>query len=178
MATTFKPQCKGGRQQEVLTPIWLLDLIRNEFLKDWFDPCPSPRPDGYDSLEPSVKWGQRNFINPPFDNIGPFVERAIEEYKQHQSQTVILAPARVNRRWFLQHVYGKFETVLIEGELVFENHTSSLYGGMFLILIGFPNSPRPRVIRRPIDVAREQFGNKANRHTVKQHNIPGRLDFI
>lgn len=50
-----------------------------------FDPCPCPRPDGYDSLV--IPWGQRNYVNPPFhrdDGVngkGPtaFVRKAIQE---------------------------------------------------------------------------------------------------
>lgn len=61
-----------------------------------FDPCPCPRPEGYDSL--IIPWGERNFVNPPFrrhDGVngkGPtaFVHKAIEEQKNGKSSVIII----------------------------------------------------------------------------------------
>lgn len=46
-----------------LTPPDLMMALQAEFAFD-FDPCPHPRPDGFDGL--AVSWGQRNWVNPPF----------------------------------------------------------------------------------------------------------------
>lgn len=61
-----------------------------------FDPCPHPRPDGYDSLV--VPWGRCNFVNPPFhredgiDGQGPtaFVRKAIAEQKLGKTSVLTL----------------------------------------------------------------------------------------
>ena len=45
--------------------------------KGWLDPCPYPRPEGYDGLQ--VDWGEKAFVNPPWGNIRPFVEKALIE---------------------------------------------------------------------------------------------------
>src|SRR5690606_36481813 len=45
------------------TPPDLMASLNAEFAFD-FDPCPHPRPLGYDGL--SVPWGKRNWCNPPF----------------------------------------------------------------------------------------------------------------
>lgn len=37
--------------------------LQDEFHFD-FDPCPFPRPEGFDGLE--VDWGKSNWVNPPF----------------------------------------------------------------------------------------------------------------
>lgn len=46
-----------------LMPTDLLDKLNDEFSFN-FDPCPFPRPDGFDGLE--TDWGKSNWVNPPF----------------------------------------------------------------------------------------------------------------
>lgn len=46
-----------------LMPDDKMNELNNEFHFD-FDPCPFPRPDGFDGLE--VPWGNSNWVNPPF----------------------------------------------------------------------------------------------------------------
>ena len=49
-----------------LTPPELYDELNAEFNFD-FDPCPYPKPEGFDGL--TCEWGQRNYVNPPFGSI-------------------------------------------------------------------------------------------------------------
>jgi hypothetical protein len=77
-----------------LTPPELLERLKAEFRFD-FNPCPYPRPDGYNSLV--LPWGTCNYVNPPFKKIdapfgGPsaFVRKAIEEQAQGKTSVVIL----------------------------------------------------------------------------------------
>ena len=44
------------------TPPDMMDKLHAEFCFD-FDPCPHPRPEGFDGL--AVPWGKRNWVNPP-----------------------------------------------------------------------------------------------------------------
>jgi hypothetical protein len=46
-----------------LTPPELYTALDDEFGFD-FDPCPYPRPEGYNSL--IMPWGEKNYVNPPF----------------------------------------------------------------------------------------------------------------
>ena len=46
-----------------LTPPVMMAKLQAEFGFD-FDPCPNPRPDGFDGL--AVPWGKYNWVNPPF----------------------------------------------------------------------------------------------------------------
>jgi len=77
-----------------LTPPDLYAKLDAEFRFD-FDPCPHPRPDGYNSL--LVPWGNMNYCNPPFrktdgNTHGPtdFVRKAIAEQASGKSSVLIL----------------------------------------------------------------------------------------
>src|SRR5574343_1941433 len=45
------------------TPPKMMSELQEKYNFD-FDPCPHPRPEGFDGLE--VGWGKRNWCNPPF----------------------------------------------------------------------------------------------------------------
>jgi hypothetical protein len=87
------------REKYWLTPPALMAQLKAEHNFD-FDPCPCPRPDGYDSL--IIPWGQRNYVNPPFhrdDGVngkGPtaFVRKAIAEAALGK-MTVLTLPAQL-----------------------------------------------------------------------------------
>jgi hypothetical protein len=68
-----------------LTPPDVYARLDAEF-HSTFDPCPYPLPDGFDGL--TCEWGERNYVNPPFESIihegvkkGPtaWVRKAIQE---------------------------------------------------------------------------------------------------
>jgi hypothetical protein len=76
------------------TPPDIYGKLNDEFHFD-FDPCPFPKPDGFDSL--SMEWGQMNFVNPPFrkedgGGFGPtaWVRKAIEQSKQGKGSFIII----------------------------------------------------------------------------------------
>ena len=80
-----------------ITPPELYKRLDDEFHFD-FDPCPYPRPIGFDGLKQT--WGHMNYCNPPFrktdgNTDGPtaFVRKAISEQSQGKS-TVLLIPAQ------------------------------------------------------------------------------------
>lgn len=80
-----------------ITPGPLYQKLHNEFNFD-FDPCPYPRPPGYNSLV--IPWGKMNFVNPPFRKAdgpygGPtaFARKSIEE-KQKGHHSVLLLPVQ------------------------------------------------------------------------------------
>jgi hypothetical protein len=78
-----------------LTPPELFAELNAEFEFD-FDPCPFPRPDGFDGL--TDEWGSSNYVNPPFGSIihngkkkGPtaWMRKAIEEYQKGKKVIVV-----------------------------------------------------------------------------------------
>ena len=85
---TYQDGNKKDGKHYWLTPPDLLKKLNDEFCFD-FDPCPYPKPDDFDGLE--CKWGQSNYVNPPFGSIihngkkkGPtaWARKAMEECKK------------------------------------------------------------------------------------------------
>lgn len=96
----MKRQSKSEKREKFwLTPPDLYAQLNAEHCFD-FDPCPCPRPEGYDSL--TIPWGFRNYVNPPFhrdDGVngkGPtaFVRKAIAEQRLGKD-TVLTLPAQL-----------------------------------------------------------------------------------
>jgi len=81
---------------------WLMPPDKFKKLDDefhfTFDPCPYPKPVGYDGSAYIEEWGQSNFVNPPFhkeNGIGPtaFMKKAIQENKKGKG-VVLVAPTQ------------------------------------------------------------------------------------
>lgn len=80
-----------------LTPPELFERLNAEFAFD-FDPCPYPRPDGFDGL--TCAWGSSNYANVPFGSVmhdgkkkgaTAWVRKALEEHRKGK-RVVLLHP--------------------------------------------------------------------------------------
>jgi hypothetical protein len=80
-----------------LTPPNRYAELDAEFRFD-YDPCPYPRPDGFDSLAEDVEWGTSNYVNAPFrqDDVvggrGPtaFLKKGIEQQQKGKTSVFVL----------------------------------------------------------------------------------------
>jgi hypothetical protein len=107
------------RDRAIITPPELLAELDAEFHFD-FDPCPHPRPPGFDGLK--VPWGKSNYVNPLFwGGITAWVRKALAE-AAHGNLTVLNLPVdgwvatliegrdpdiRVRRDWYWLTPSGK-----------------------------------------------------------------------
>jgi hypothetical protein len=74
-----------------ITPPELWEKLRAEF-GPLYDPCPHPRPEGYDGLK--AEWGSANYVNPPFrkssdGGITDWVKKMIEEQKKGKTSLLM-----------------------------------------------------------------------------------------
>lgn len=87
-----------GRHQSWRTPRHLFDALHREFaftLDGASEPGNGLLP-AASTVEHPISWeGHRVFCNPPWSNIRPFVEQAVEA-----DLAVFLVPARTNVAWF------------------------------------------------------------------------------
>jgi hypothetical protein len=69
-----------------VTPPEMMATLNPEFNFD-FDPCPHPRPEGFDGL--AVEWQGSNWVNPPFTGgVSAWVKKAFVE--QHKGKLVVM----------------------------------------------------------------------------------------
>ena len=106
----------SSKTDKWFTPKDLYNKLNKEFKFD-FDPCPiNPKFDGL-----NIKWGKRNFMNPPYGReIGKWVKKASES-----PLTVCLLPARTDTKWFHDYILGKAEIRFIKGRLKFGEAVNS-----------------------------------------------------
>jgi hypothetical protein len=69
-------------------PPEIYDPLNEEFHFD-FDPCPNPRPEGFDGLK--VEWGESNWVNPPFwSGTAYWAKKTLAEVAKGKDAVVIL----------------------------------------------------------------------------------------
>lgn len=65
--------------------------------------------------------GQRVFCNPPYSEIGRWVEKAYREGQKDQTLVVLLIPARTDTKYFHNFIYQRSEIRFIRGRLKFDS---------------------------------------------------------
>jgi phage N-6-adenine-methyltransferase len=68
----------------------------------------------------STPWGKVNWCNPPYSNIRPWVDKAIDESTKGKT-TVMLVPADTSVAWFREAFYNCTECEFISGRISFIN---------------------------------------------------------
>ena len=101
----------GDKEQNFLTP----DSIMSKYAT-YYDPCPHPRPFGFNGLE--VDWGEKAFVNPPWGNIRPWVEKAVLESKRGCCVHMLL-PATPTTRVFQDVILPNAEVEWLRGRVAY-----------------------------------------------------------
>ena len=74
------------------TPNWLMVHFQNHY-----DPCPANRNPSFDGLK--VKWKSPVYVNPPYSNPLPWVEKAIRE-RECGVDVVLLLRVDTSTKWY------------------------------------------------------------------------------
>lgn len=95
------------------TPAELYNALNSIFHFD-FDPCPvNPVFDGL-----KVDWGNRNYVNPPYSQLGRWIEKACTEACKGKL-IVMLIPSRTDTRAFHKYILGTAHIFYVRGRLKF-----------------------------------------------------------
>ena len=106
------------------TPIWLKDVFGN-----FFDPCPkNPTQDGL-----AMEWGEVFFMNPPYSNPLPWVQKAIEETKKGKSG-VLLLKVDPSTRWYKMLVENDAHFTYFNERLHYSESKAANFPSMLVFL--------------------------------------------
>jgi len=105
------------------SPKWLLDLLQT-----FFDPCPL-NPD-FDGL--LINWKKYNYVNPPYSNKRPWIEKAIKEMEKGNT-TVMLLPLDSAAAWYHDLIIPNAEVLSFRGRLELDNGKHPRYGSILAI---------------------------------------------
>lgn len=125
-----------------------LKALDKEFNFD-FDPCPYPRPEGFDGLE--IEWGQSNWVNPPFTGIakevgkrkiGPmaWARKSLFEQSKGRASVLIFPIYQVRVISFLEdngaeiRYYGKIRWHAVEDNTPNPTQSSNIQPCLLIIL--------------------------------------------
>lgn len=131
-----------------LIPPAFIEGLKSEFIFD-FDPCPFPRPEGFDGLE--CDWGTCNWVNPPFTGmakepgkrkIGPmaWARKALAERDKGKTSVLIFPIYQVRVISFLEdqgaeiRYAGKIQWLAVEDLTVNPAKSSDIQPCLLLIL--------------------------------------------
>ena len=110
------------------TDKWIMGMFQ-----DWYDPCPFNENPEIDGL--SIDWKDKTFVNPPYSNPLPWVEKAIEESKQGK-RVVMLLKMDTSTRWFTKLQEAKAKFLWINGRLKHNTGKACAFPSMLCVLRG------------------------------------------
>lgn len=115
----------SSKSDEWATPQEIFDELDREFHFD-LDPCATfdnRKCENFYTLQDnglSHSWGgYRVFCNPPYSEIGKWVEKCYREGTKDNTLVVLLIPSRTDTKYFHDFIYQRAEIRFIRGRLKF-----------------------------------------------------------
>jgi hypothetical protein len=105
---------------------------------EWYDPCPLGGPLGDDPRDSGLHgdhmWGDRAFVNPPYSNPRPWVQRAIKEAKGGTT-VVMLLKHDSSTKWYQDLVEAGARFLMIGGRLNYRTGKSAPFPSVLAVLM-------------------------------------------
>ncbi len=110
------------------TDEWLMEVFHG-----WFDPCPLVPEDELVSNGLYIDWKDFTFVNPPYSNPLPWVEKAIIESSKGRKIVMLLKHDSSTRWYRLLHEYG-CRFLMIQGRLQHRTGRSAAFPSVLVVL--------------------------------------------
>jgi site-specific DNA-methyltransferase (adenine-specific) len=136
---------KGNQDRR--TPKTLFNELDAEFHFE-LDPCTSDEKEGWlgtphyftkeqDGLQQDWTPYRSIFINPPFNQMPKWVDKALQTVKKSNATIVMLVPAKTETRWFHTLLNSKHlrEMRFVERRVTFEGHDNPFIIGIVLVVL-------------------------------------------
>ena len=147
-----EPKQKPGKsKQDYATPWSLISAVQVRWGKldiDLAATAENAKADRFitpetDSLK--VPWGayadahklRLAWLNPPFADIAPWAEKALNSATPSGLRIIMLTPASVGANWFRDYVHGRADVVALNGRITFEGAPDPYPKDCMLTLFGF-----------------------------------------
>jgi site-specific DNA-methyltransferase (adenine-specific) len=139
------PSNNTSKNQTILTPKWLVERLHAFFPEGFTDPCTtSENPTGAmyffaaDRGENGLQWTWSNnvYINPPFNDIRPWVQAAVRHATSQGACVLMLLPVRSHTQWFHDLVHEGYPICFLRERLKFEGHKAGHPEPMMLAVLG------------------------------------------
>lgn len=112
------------------TPEWVMDIFGSE---DWYDPCPLDDNPFNDGLR--MNWKKKTYVNPPYSNVMPWVEKAIEE-RDKGNLIVMLLNVDTSTKWFAKLIIAGAHFLWFAERLKFSGLGANPRPSMLVVLNG------------------------------------------
>lgn len=119
------------------TPDWLMSLFQ-----DWHDPCQlGQKQFAPDSLTGVWEIGFMNriYINPPYSDVTPWIQKAIRTHKQFNTTIVMLLKHDSSTQWYRMLKEAGARFLSIEGRLAFKAYDVNQYCRNEKLTCSFPS---------------------------------------
>ena len=121
---------------------WLLNMFEH-----WYDPCP------FDPVWMSngllTDWRNKTYVNPPYSNPKPWIEKAIEENKKGKTIVLLLKHDSSTEWYRLLHEAGA-HILLINKRLKYQTNKSCAFPSALFVLGTTSNAHRQTPTISPI----------------------------
>lgn len=117
------------------TPDWLMEVFG-----DWYDPCPLDENPLNDGLR--MNWKPKTYVNPPYSNPLPWVEKAIEESKKG-NLIVMLLKSDTSTKVYARLLESKAKILFFSGRIKFKDqkHTATFPSMLAILNPSLKNDP-------------------------------------